>query len=767
MSTVTWPDLSPYGLTLRVERWPGGRHDAVLEAVDEGMAAMSAVVIEAQGFVEDSERATRWTRDAGLSPRDLARAFPLMVMRNTPIADVVMERLEHPGASDALDREGEVDVFEEADTREESNQEKTSARGRGTRIEDFGEHIGGAKKERWSRARGIRVEDVAAWTREERASLLTKDRVWPKPDWIARLDEGADIGVLYRIKRIRDGLHAFPGIEGPRYARRRTRSLRPDAAREEGYVTTVGMLADRLAGVRTAEDAREAFSHYLNTTILDNAGGRPSRRLAMTPMGDAVGKHQNQWKHGNAVYDLFDPADFAFDTAAAARANWPCASKKIRHREQVEQREVPRKPLDHIQRVGGAEGLDRDVTPEDFLVTFGFRGGEFGNWVSQAERQASLNHGYAALLDLAAVMDMPPSGVSLNGSLAIAFGARGSGHFAAHYEPGRRVINLTKPSGAGALAHEWAHALDHFLATETGNAEDFRRPYASPFGATQMMTRRSTIGADVVAAVDTFAAGMVRRPMSIEEIDQRCVAHWKSAFKRAGDWAKWTVSVAQYQLYNAATLRTGSCDAVGRERLRTEIAQSAPILRLQALADVVQSDRSWARNRVEAESLSLELERAFVSVVGGRHERKNRGYAVKAIQAMPAFPETPSLNARLAESSITQTSYMRASIAWDAGRSKTNLYYSTPWEMFARAFETCVNDALEERGWRNDYLVHSTYCGAWEGHKNGNPYPAGEDLAVLREAFKHLSHDVGGFLVTSNAQCDLVAEPRAAVMSPY
>jgi FtsZ-binding cell division protein ZapB len=45
--------------------------------------------------------------------------------------------------------------------------------------------------------------------------------------------------------------------------------------------------------------------------------------------------------------------------------------------------------------------------------------------------------------------------------------ARG-GKAAAHYEPGRRVINLTKLSGAGTLAHEYGHALDHYLGWVSG-----------------------------------------------------------------------------------------------------------------------------------------------------------------------------------------------------------------------------------------------------------------------------------------------------------
>lgn len=56
----------------------------------------------------------------------------------------------------------------------------------------------------------------------------------------------------------------------------------------------------------------------------------------------------------------------------------------------------------------------------------------------------------------------------MNGSLGIAFGARGSGNTKAHYEPAQVVINLTKKKGAGSLAHEWWHALDNFFGKLEG-----------------------------------------------------------------------------------------------------------------------------------------------------------------------------------------------------------------------------------------------------------------------------------------------------------
>ena len=68
------------------------------------------------------------------------------------------------------------------------------------------------------------------------------------------------------------------------------------------------------------------------------------------------------------------------------------------------------------------------IRDRHYLDTFGFRGGEFGNWMNQKDRQASLNMGFEALKDLAAALQISDQDIAFGGKLAIAFGARGSGN---------------------------------------------------------------------------------------------------------------------------------------------------------------------------------------------------------------------------------------------------------------------------------------------------------------------------------------------------
>ena len=119
-------------------------------------------------------------------------------------------------------------------------------------------------------------------------------------------------------------------------------------------------------------------------------------------------------------------------------------------------------------RLGADWRKGSDLNPQSFAAVFPFRGVEFGNWVNQLERAACLNECADALQDMAQVLGILPDAVTLGGSLAWAFGSRGIGKALAHYEPARRVINLTKKKGNGCVAHEWFHALDNYLMIKAG-----------------------------------------------------------------------------------------------------------------------------------------------------------------------------------------------------------------------------------------------------------------------------------------------------------
>lgn len=130
----------------------------------------------------------------------------------------------------------------------------------------------------------------------------------------------------------------------------------------------------------------------------------------------------------------------------------------------------------------GQSYRNHDITPDEFMAIFGVRGGQFGNWVTGDERQQMLNNAYDGFMDLSKALKIDPKAIGLNGRLGIAFGARGSGSASAHYETDEKVINLTKTRGAGSLAHEWWHALDHSMSSTVELTTKNFKTWASPQG---------------------------------------------------------------------------------------------------------------------------------------------------------------------------------------------------------------------------------------------------------------------------------------------
>lgn len=126
-----------------------------------------------------------------------------------------------------------------------------------------------------------------------------------------------------------------------------------------------------------------------------------------------------------------------------------------------------RSPLDGENRIGKKHRED-DLTVDQFMEKLKFKGIEFGNWVKQEERQQFLNSVYDGYADLMEIIGFSVEMSSLENKLGIAFGSRGTSKASAHFDSSRSLIHITKTKAIGSLAHEYAHALDHFLGEKTG-----------------------------------------------------------------------------------------------------------------------------------------------------------------------------------------------------------------------------------------------------------------------------------------------------------
>src|SRR3546814_10892475 len=79
------------------------------------------------------------------------------------------------------------------------------------RIDDAGEKIGGARKDAWAQ-RGLATSDLAEMTPEEARQHVTKDAIWPKPDWSAMVADGLDPPAAALLKIVRARLGATPAL---------------------------------------------------------------------------------------------------------------------------------------------------------------------------------------------------------------------------------------------------------------------------------------------------------------------------------------------------------------------------------------------------------------------------------------------------------------------------------------------------------------------------------------------------------------------------
>lgn len=93
------------------------------------------------------------------------------------------------------------------------------------------------------------------------------------------------------------------------------------------------------------------------------------------------------------------------------------------------------------------------------MMKYHLKGFEFGNWVTQEERNEYATSIKTTLEQLRQILKTENIGFGLQ--IGIAFGARGRRGALAHYEPCLNMINITRQKGAGSLAHEYGHALDY------------------------------------------------------------------------------------------------------------------------------------------------------------------------------------------------------------------------------------------------------------------------------------------------------------------
>lgn len=445
------------------------------------------------------------------------------------------------------------------------------------KIEDFGEKIGGARKDLYAYKREIEASN--ALTDDEIADKSLSE-VFPIPRYDKLLKDGTAPEAVAMIRAIRDSLPEKPkkaeSYKKAVYAQsiKAAKGLVSRILDDDGFALS---LVHEHSGDEFLDKVIKKAELYLALGHDVSLADCTIRRGTFTVVrGEKLPNPERLWvieskKLRTIGYgELYDDAvdDFKREMANRERQDKPKSATKFdayyykrnrneifvgkkvgreyvklagpfengkeagryirEHRDELEARWQAYKSIPYERRsvndprAGKDWRNGRNVTPEMFMEAFGFRGVEFGNYVEQDKRQLDLNEAYDALMDLADVINVPPKALSLNGQLGLAFGARGKGGKnapKAHYEPFYTAINLTKSQGAGSLAHEWMHAVDNFFGDKHGKSTMMSDSGATMGAALGIEEMRQLLGDVRPEMADAFGGvfNAVRRETELEK----------------------------------------------------------------------------------------------------------------------------------------------------------------------------------------------------------------------------------------------------------
>lgn len=648
-------------------------------------------------------------------------------------------------------------------------------------INDFGEKIGGAKKDLW-KLRGLGLEDLPEMNATEKLNLIKKDNVWPKPDYAALAADGLPVKVVYYIKKVRDSLGVQPVLTN--------RDNTPEAVldKQEKYIKFVGAVKEAVLACKSDGDILALGKEWLTNNGYIEPGGSyrvtPTKaagdvitnkflrafwmtRYDLSCLDREIEKKQflytdeqkilarydflcyinETWTKDNIDRDVIElqtgggrwyvyPRGEFADENSWVRGSYFVMSKsprrivarnfnsiedakrfvldndkgkdEVKPKKKGKSRFIPPQ-LAHIQRDGEDVRHGRSIAGQDYLNVFEFKGGEFGNWMSEKDSQASLNMGYEALYDLAKALKIDYKDISLGNSLSIAFGARGSGSALAHYEPMREVINLTKKRGAGSLAHEWGHALDDILGKR--------------LGLTGFMT--ANLGNDKLPeSFKTLIEKMHYKVLSVQEVKanrDKEIEEYKGRVHRFIDGLLPNSLMSEKQI-------------VHKERLIKAFFEN--VFDSNAILGYLNCVNSGEGVKT-IDTLSA-FKKEVVGEAFSKEEGRKLALCQNTIRNMSDVEDKPQ---------TVKTEFYKNSIRFDELHSKTDHgYWKSNEEMFARAFACYVHDKIEGR---SDFLCgHSEMAVKKVLNESTGDYeviraiPDGDERVVINQYFDNLFEEL-------------------------
>lgn len=361
-------------------------------------------------------------------------------------------------------------------------------------------------------------------------------------------------------------------------------------------------------------------------------------------------------------------------------------------------------PLSFIKRVGGLkidkEELENFETTKYYLQTvFGFKEFEYGQTISDKDAREIIYHFLGAMADLGEILNMDIKQLNQLGGLSMAFASRGSGSALAHYESVAKIINLTKSRGDGAVAHEYFHYLDNIVPSINNPAYSFK--------------------------------------MWLSDI-----------YKETSRGYYWDTSTVKNSRVNYAMQRILEfiyfCKLPQQvmEQVGLDLNQDGGYTELLTIkASDVSISKSYFGSTIE------ETFKNFIT----RHPQYKQLDRLKPkdISVLGALPKHFGLE----EYAFTFTR-KQSKFYSNSSKMKSD-YWTRPWELLARSWETYIYDKLERAGRFNNYLVSGTYFDRSEG-----VYPYGKEREALFILFENLmtefkaAYSVGDFVPFTSERVD-------------
>ncbi|EKN1714533.1 hypothetical protein QL869_003607 [Escherichia coli] len=361
-------------------------------------------------------------------------------------------------------------IAPESETTVSTDREATVRGGevRGKKIEDFGEEIKGAAKHRYAQ-----LAETLGKTLEDRDyATQPLSKLFPKPDYAKLASEGADADTLAMIALYRSDIPAKTKHNTAGWGES-VKKVRHSVSEMLNGTVSAKRLAEWMEG---RMPSRYADTWQLLRTLPPSQMDKASAYRVVSGVYQAAGG--KRYDPPQKLYSLRNKDNKGTNLFFSESRDELLTKAKVWFAELEEKSQAKGdektapSPDDKIRF-----DVYRNTRSGDIFIAYGknkmrVRGGfksasdarkYIDSHRDELVRQADLNRAYDSLHDLAEVLNVPTKALSLNGRLGLAFGARGKGKAAAHYEPGEVAINLTKGNGPGALAHEWFHSLDNYF----------------------------------------------------------------------------------------------------------------------------------------------------------------------------------------------------------------------------------------------------------------------------------------------------------------